>query len=281
MHVAGFNFGTLANPDICGQCHSRYGKTVATYTYTPYPGASPATIQPQYPVGYNPFPTPAPSGPVQPLSAVLNIPLPGTPVSQIFWPAPITAAAKSHGDSADQYEEMMQNRFTGTGSPAVTHFNSLDSLKAIGQGTNTQCLECHSADYQIQVEAGATPDPSQLKFGDTCVTCHDPHAAGAQQSVFNSGRNPQLVAPQSTLCTKCHNTEIGTPNVTKTSAPLRNSRSCPEVPPSASRSRRPSIRATACSATWCRPASSSTAFPAPAATTSSGWSPPSTRPRTR
>ncbi len=219
-HAAGgFNYGSLANPDVCGQCHSRFGKTVASYTYTPVPTVT-ATIQPQYPVGYDPFPALFSTAAPQPLSDVLNIPMPGTPVGNIFWPDPITASAKSHGESAVQYEEAMQNRFTGTGSPAVTHFNALDSLKAIGQGTNTACLPCHSADYQIQVAAGMTPDPASLRYGDTCVTCHDPHAKGPQQSVFNPGRNPQLVAPQSTLCTKCHNASIGTPNVNSTNTPL-------------------------------------------------------------
>jgi predicted CXXCH cytochrome family protein len=214
MHDAGFKYGSLANPDICGQCHARYGKTVATYTYTPQPAASPTTIQPQYPVVYDPFPSPlaSPSGayqPAAPLSDVLNIPMPATPIGNLFWPDPITASGRAHGESAVQYEEMMQNRFTGTGFPAVTHMNALDTLKAIGNGTNTACLPCHSADYQIQVANGVpSPDPSSLLYGDACVTCHDPHAAGDQQSVFNSGRNPQLVSSQATLCTKCHNTEV-------------------------------------------------------------------------
>ena len=228
MHTAGFNVGSLADPDICGQCHARFGKTVASYTYTPLPMVT-ATIQPMYPVGYDPFPSPSPTSPAQPLTDVLNVPLPGSPIGNLFWPDPITASARSHGESAVQYEELLQNRFTGTGSPAVTHMNALDTLKSIGQGDNTDCLPCHSADYQIEKAAGMTPDTSTLEYGDVCVTCHDPHAAGPQQSVFNSSRNPQLVASQSTLCTRCHNTGIGTPNVAATDASLPQLRPGQEV----------------------------------------------------
>jgi hypothetical protein len=229
MHTS-VDYSQLANPQICGQCHARYGKTVASYTYTPVPTASPTSIQPQYPVGYNWLTTD--------LASVLNIPMPGAPVGNTFWPDPITASAKSHGESAVQYEETIQGAYTATPRPIpsdakfpFTHLNALAALQQTDPNdkfvTASGCLECHSADYQIiqrwneeRNNQKSLPTLNTAKYGDTCVTCHDPHAPGTQQSVFNPGRNPQLVASQSTLCTKCHNTEIGTPNVAKTNVPL-------------------------------------------------------------
>ena len=50
MHDVSFDYGKLANPQICGQCHARFGMTVASYTYTPVP-----TVEaPDTPVGPEP-----------------------------------------------------------------------------------------------------------------------------------------------------------------------------------------------------------------------------------
>jgi hypothetical protein len=215
---SGLGYSAFANPDICGQCHARYSKTVATYTYTPYPSASPTTIQPQYAVGFEPLGSTL-------LTDVLNIAQPPTG----FWPT--GQSARAHGENAVQYDEMFENFYTATPRPIptdavveVTHFNALASLQQTDPQDNfvtaSGCLECHSADYQI-IQRWNNANPSgnpngtktlptlnQAKYGDACVTCHDPHAKGTTHSIWNPDRNPQLVAPQSQLCTKCHNTEI-------------------------------------------------------------------------
>jgi hypothetical protein len=219
-------YGNMADAQICGQCHSRYAYTVDTYTVQPVPtptAAQTTLIQPQMAIGYPmlgyPDTTPAWS-PV--LADYLTVPQPGwTPM-----PDPSATAASGlmtywqidghdsmwqnvgHDGSAAQYPEWMSEG----------HAGALDALKAIGQGNNPQCLECHSTDYRLMQEwsertgnsvAGYTP-----KYGLTCVACHAPHDAGTVKGAWDKEFDAQLIddaslkGNASNLCVECHNGEL-------------------------------------------------------------------------
>lgn len=229
MHAPGFNFGSLANPDICGQCHARYSanKQTANGKSTSFVnGVSTASGVLQYPVNYNPFTTA--------LTSVLNIPQANgasvSPAPSLTWwqdnGVNTVVANKSHGQGAIQYDEMVQGLFTGDPTAPgaqieVTHFNSLASLKqaasaeGLSNATLQSCSHCMSADSRLLADknGGALPAATQvssLQYGDTCVACHDPHGKSSVPSVFNSARNPQLILPQAQLCDSCHNGHLAT-----------------------------------------------------------------------
>ncbi|HEY5472052.1 MAG TPA: hypothetical protein VIK32_02560, partial [Candidatus Limnocylindrales bacterium] len=210
-------FADLANAEICGACHSRYSYTVNPITVlaTPTSTASPTQlIQPQMAIGYAML-----GVNYQPLSAVLNIPVPGwSPTPN---PAATTAAGlmtywqidgkdtvwqnKGHDGSAAQYPEWNSEGL------AFGHADSLTKLKdAMGPNPPASCLECHSADYRIAVEAGKTPPTgAQAKYGITCVGCHKPHDAGTAKGAWDEAFDTQLITDNAkTLCVECHNGEI-------------------------------------------------------------------------
>jgi len=215
-------FGDLANAEICGACHSRYSYTVDTFSVSPVPyvkvdasgspipNPSPTTlIQPQMAIGYAMI-----GVNYQPLSAVLNVPAPGwTPAPSATSAAGLMTywkdangndlpwQAKGHEGSSAQYPEWKNEG----------HANSLTVLKAaVGPNPPASCLECHSADYRIAVEAGKTPPTgAQTKDGITCVGCHTPHDAGTAKGVWDEAFDTQLITDSSkTLCVTCHNGEI-------------------------------------------------------------------------
>jgi hypothetical protein len=189
----------LANPAICGQCHARYSTNKTSYALLAPIGENLASpYAPEYTVGYNPFNTA--------LDSVLDIPTPASPQRNAFWLG--GQSTKAHGEGAVQYEEWA----TGLGNPGmISHGNALTTIKAfipasvIDQG---KCLECHSEDYRMSPD-NAKPTSAEAKYGITCATCHDPHEKGAQASVWNKDRNPQLKAPRQDLCVECHNAELG------------------------------------------------------------------------
>jgi len=214
-------FADLANAEICGACHSRYSYTVNPITVlaTPTSVASPTKlIQPQMAIGYAMI-----GVNYQPLSAVLNIPVPGlTPTPN---PAATSAAglmtywkdangndlpwqAKGHEGSSAQYSEWNSEGL------ANGHADSLLKLKAaMGPNPPASCLKCHSADYRIAVAAGKTPPTgAQAKYGITCVGCHTPHPAGTANTakgVWDEAFSTQLITNSGqTLCVECHNGEI-------------------------------------------------------------------------
>lgn len=207
-NMTGLGFGNLANPDICGQCHARYSQSVASFTTV-----AQGTIHTQYPVAFNPLTTS--------LDSVLNIAQPSSPQIGSFWPSGQSAAA--HGESAVQYDEMVEGMTTWDGTTTqtipVTHFNSLATLKETAAAAHipgsvvvNNCSHCMSADARILAENNGGTMPagvalSDLKYGVTCVACHDPHTGGTP-SVFNPDRDAQLIMPQSQLCGSCHNAEL-------------------------------------------------------------------------
>ena len=110
-----------------------------------------------------------------------------------------------------------------------------DSAVSANEKVNV-CAHCMSADQRILV-AGAlsgpklivNPDPNQpahdsngnevtkdeIKYGDSCVACHDPHKRGVSNSVWGgehegdaTERNAQLIMPRKDLCASCHNGEL-------------------------------------------------------------------------
>lgn len=196
----------MANADVCGQCHARYSSTVATYPAWTWPSGSPSPVPTEVALqgtlgDFDPLGTQGagPNDPwvnASPLADFLSIPTVAAPQRGRLWPSGHMASA--HGEGAAQYDE-----WAGEG-----HADALEQLKAIGQGSNPECLECHSTDYRLAVEAGLPMNPSSAKYGVTCIGCHLPHEEGSQSSVWNKDKNPQLVSRRQDLCVQCHNGEI-------------------------------------------------------------------------
>ena len=226
-------FGNMADAQICGACHSRYSYTknpieVQAVTSAPAPGpeASPMYIQPQMAIGYPMLGSPSPAPAWSPnLADYLTVQQPGwtpTPTAtsaaglMTYWQMPIPDATaspftadsmwqnKGHDGSAAQYPEWKSEG----------HAGALDALKAIGQGNNPQCLECHSADYRIMKEAGKNLTGYTAKYGITCVGCHSPHKGGTVTGVWDEAFDAQLNndaslhGNASNVCTECHNGEL-------------------------------------------------------------------------
>jgi hypothetical protein len=226
-HVGGSDpmaFGQFANPDVCGQCHDRQSASVDTYpVYNPTPPPDTTDQTLRYPVAYDPFTTL--------LSSVMNI-----GAQMPTWPGGYSAYA--HERSGVQYNEMYQGWYSGplpvpegTSLP-ITHFNAWAVLNTLVPDTAVSanekinlCGHCMSADQRILVEAGklnVPADPTQaptdalgnpvtkdqIKYGDSCVACHDPHKNGASKGVWDPDINPQLIMPRTQLCGSCHNGEL-------------------------------------------------------------------------
>ena len=192
--VADTSMANMANPDICGQCHSRYSASVAAYEN--YDGTFTAR---QYTLGdFNPLGTAANGWTPDPITAFLNIPTPTAPQGMVYYRDAdgnlLPWSARGHEEGAQQYNEWAMEG----------HADSLTAIKGFG---STACLECHSTDYRLADE-GEKPTLSQAKYGITCQACHDPHEPSDQTSLWNEERNPQLTAPREELCVECHNGEI-------------------------------------------------------------------------
>jgi len=203
----------LANADICGQCHANQGSSKPPHDK--YPLASPVpggTINPQYPIGYKMLGEAGGGGWVDalPLTDVLNIPTPDVPINQnyyqisgettttLIWAAGTHTCCSVTG-SGLQYEEWAPEG----------HASALEGLKAVtGPNPPADCLECHSQDYRMAPD-DAKPTGAEAKYGITCTSCHDPHDAGAQSSVWSTDRSPQLTTTREKLCVECHNAELG------------------------------------------------------------------------
>ncbi len=232
--------GLLANAEICGQCHSRYSYTTQTFAVeavpyitvtTPLPGTpitpnpSPTTlIQPQMALGgYKMLGQPAVAPatgwtPAAPLNTVLNVQSPG------WSPTPNPAATSAGLGRLQTYwkgaggTDTMWQQAGHDGSAAQYpdwaiegHANALAGLKAVmGPNPPARCLECHSADYRIAVEAGETPPTgAQAMYGITCVGCHTPHENTTEGGAWDEEWTPQLrTGSAQTLCVECHNGEI-------------------------------------------------------------------------
>ena len=193
----------LANADICGQCHSRYGNSKPPNDK--YPLASPVpggTINPQYPIGYKMLGEAGATAWVNalPLTDLINVPQPAAPVAQNYYKLgdeTLPWAARTHDGGALQYQEWA----------VEGHANALEGLKAVmGPNPPASCLECHSQDYRMAPD-DAKPTGAEAKYGITCTSCHDPHAEGPQTGVWNE-RNVQLTTTRQQLCVECHNAEL-------------------------------------------------------------------------
>jgi hypothetical protein len=228
------NPANLANPDICGQCHTRYSYTVDTYTVqpvpylkvsTPLPGtpvtpnpSATALIQPQMAIGFEPMGDAAGGWVPAALTTNLNIPSPGwsptpNPAAttagfgrlQTYWQTTdgeiLPWAQTGHDGNAQQYAEW--------NGPADLHKYALENLKkAMGPNPPAECLECHSTDYIIADE-GAKPTGAEAKYGITCVGCHTPHERGTAKGAWDEAFTPQLRFDSAkVLCTTCHNAEL-------------------------------------------------------------------------
>ncbi len=239
------DYGQFANPDVCGQCHDQRSQAMATYpVYNPADPGTPTPTTLRFWPGYDPFTTP--------LASVINV---GSQLQR--WPnTPYTLNV--HDTGAVQYDEMAQGWYSGAlpvpeGTPLpITHFNSWAVLNTFVPDTAVSanekvnfCGHCMSADQRILVAGGLSgpklivnPDPNQpahdsnnnvvtkdeIKYGDSCVACHDPHKRGVSNSVWGgehegdaSERNAQLiernpgtneVLTRATLCGSCHNGEL-------------------------------------------------------------------------
>jgi hypothetical protein len=228
------NPANMANPDICGQCHTRYSYTVDTYTVapvpyvkvtTPLPGtpitpnpAPTSLIQPQMAIGFEPMGDAAGGWQPPALTTNLNIPEPDwTPTPnpsattagfgrlQTYWTSldgeVYPWAQTAHDGNAQQYAEWY--------GPADKHRFALENLKKVmGPNPPAECVECHSADYIIAPE-DAKPTGEQARYGISCVGCHTPHEKGTAEGVWDENFTPQLrYDDAATLCTSCHNAEL-------------------------------------------------------------------------
>jgi hypothetical protein len=237
--------GNMADAQICGACHSRYSYTVGTYSVapvpyvavdasgSPIPNPDPTTaIQPQMAIGYPMLGTPTSKPAWSPnLAAYLNVPQPGwkpdpkaTSAAGLmtYWQTPIPHATKSpffadtswqfrgHDGSAAQYPEWRNEGHAA----ALTTLTSQAFWGFMDEPTKQECLECHSADFRLLKEAGKNPTSADVKYGVTCVGCHDPHDAGSIKGVWDKEfdaqlvNNDELAGNGSNLCTECHNGEI-------------------------------------------------------------------------
>jgi hypothetical protein len=235
-------YGNLADPQICGACHSRYSYTKQTYAVadvpyltvttptpgtpiTPNPNATTA-IQPQMAIGYPMLGSPSPAPAWSPdLAAYLTVQHPG------WTPAPTATVAGfgklmtywqidgkdsswqqvGHDGSAAQYPEWANEGMPFGHADALTALTSQSFWGFMDEATKQSCLECHSADFRINKEAGKNPTSASAKYGITCVGCHTPHDAGSANGVWDEDFDTQLVgdpANPSDLCTQCHNGEI-------------------------------------------------------------------------
>lgn len=195
----------LASPDVCGQCHARYSTTVATYPAWTWPAGAPSPrpteVRLQGTLGdFNPVGSLGDRVWIEPspLARFLTVPAAGAPQLGRVWPSGQMASA--HGEGAGQYSEWVREG----------HAGALEQLRAVGQAANPRCLECHSTDFRLANEAEEPIDPGAARYGVTCVGCHNPHERGAQSSVWNDGKNPQLIAAREDLCVECHNAGLGT-----------------------------------------------------------------------
>ena len=232
-------YANMASADICGQCHSRYSKTVNSYPIATTSPGSATSLRPEYAVGFNPLgtatSTPAPWTP-EALSSNLLVPMPdptSTPAwqSQLYYKAPdgtvLPFTAKAHAGGATQYEDWLvgDGQKGPTGVAVESHGNALQTLKdEFGSAPFlNSCLECHSTDYRIidewNKERGLNPGDQNYrplptiqnaKFGITCQACHTTHDTGAPptQGVWNEEFDTQLKAPAKQLCVECHNAEL-------------------------------------------------------------------------
>jgi len=108
---------------------------------------------------------------------------------------------RGHDGSANQYADWA----------IEGHAGALEGLKAVmGPNPPARCLECHSADYRIAVEAGKTPPTgAEAQYGITCVGCHTPHDNGTAVGEWSEEFHPQLITDsQKKLCVTCHNAEL-------------------------------------------------------------------------
>ncbi len=232
-------YGNLANPQICGQCHSHYSVSTTTYAYNPLPTAanpspSPSATTAMYPLGYNGLGS-APSWVSDSLSADITIPTPSSPLPSIsFWQGGQSKVGHeaSGGEQYIEWAETLGQVDSTTGAPVTSHANAHNTIKAMmpdpsdpaaaaNQFLNA-CLACHSTDYMLDEQADqATPTIATAQYGVTCVACHDPHSApqeangttvpGTNMAAWDTADNPQLVAPESTLCTQCHTGQLADP----------------------------------------------------------------------
>ncbi len=229
--VGSANPSNLANPDICGQCHTRYSYTVATYSVAPVPYVSatpparrcrtrtrPRSSSRRWPSASRRWVTRPAAGSRLRSTTNLNIPTPGwspTPDPkattagfgrlQTYWTASTARvlpwAQVSHDGNAQQYSEWY--------GPADKHRFALENLKKVmGPNPPASCLECHSADYII-AEEDAKPTGAEAKYGISCVGCHTPHERGTAKGAWSDEFTPQLRYDNAkTLCTSCHNAEL-------------------------------------------------------------------------
>lgn len=207
----------LANPDICGQCHSRYAYSVDTYEVSPIPtptAKATTLIQPQMALGFTTMGS-APDWEAPALSTVLNVAHPGwapTPnpsatsaaALQTYWKIEgedTVWQQRGHDGSASQYPEWVNEG----------HADALTDLRAAIPDSVIDaegCLKCHSTDYRLAPD-DAKPTAADAKYGITCAACHTPHEAGTAVGVWDEEMTPQLRTDNArTLCVQCHTAEL-------------------------------------------------------------------------
>ncbi|HJW76372.1 MAG TPA: hypothetical protein VJ787_12010 [Thermoleophilia bacterium] len=212
------DYGQFANPDICGQCHDQRSQAKEPYpVYNPADPTNPTMTILRFWPPYNPY-----DG------------TPRTDVMDIGNQLPLWTggyAKNVHDTGAVQYDELL---LTGGHFESWANLNAFvpDSAVSANEKINF-CAHCMSTDQRILVAAGKlnvhpespqtpptdsegnTVTKDQIKYGVTCVACHDPHKRGVSNSAWDgefegSGaeRNAQLRMPRKDLCGSCHNGEL-------------------------------------------------------------------------
>jgi hypothetical protein len=87
------------------------------------------------------------------------------------------------------------------------HARAFETLKAVGQEKNPQCLECHTTGFN----AGAykVDDPHASEFeGVQCESCHGPGSGYKTMKIMKDKEISLahgLIEPTEDVCRKCHN----------------------------------------------------------------------------
>ncbi|MCP4695590.1 MAG: cytochrome C [Gammaproteobacteria bacterium] len=161
----------LSSPSasVCGQCHNR-GKTPT--------GDVIKGTQFNFPAGFKPGDDLRDAG--------FN---PSTPKNdkkgKNWW---------GNGLSKNRHQEFSDWSRSSHSKSLTNLLESRDEMRKKRGKLSAECLHCHSTDYRHTLE-GDKPDLKTVKFGITCVACHEPHGNDKKRPGFGDG---------TAICGACH-----------------------------------------------------------------------------
>jgi len=160
------------SPSVCGQCHNRG-------TNTDKEAVREGKFN--FPLNFRP------DGDVTPL---INPSTPKNDKKGKYW--------WGNGISKNRHQEFSD---WGKSKHAKAHTLLVENYKKDGDRgeLKDECLQCHSTEYR-NASADARPDLDHVRFGITCITCHEPHGHDKKSPTFGDG---------STVCAQCHIASMG------------------------------------------------------------------------